>query len=33
LLGKKEVEVKDGAALEDISWECFAASTRNIDPN
>jgi hypothetical protein len=25
LLGKKEVEAKDGATLEDISWECFAA--------
>jgi hypothetical protein len=33
LLGKKEVEAKDGAALEDISWECFVANARNIDPN
>jgi hypothetical protein len=36
LLGKKrfvrqkEVEAKDGAALEGIYWECFAANRRNI---
>jgi hypothetical protein len=28
-----EIEIINGAALEDISWKCFAAITRNIDSN
>jgi hypothetical protein len=28
-----EIEIIDGAAFEDISCECFAAITRNIDSN
>jgi hypothetical protein len=28
-----EIEIIDGAAFEDISWEFVAAITRNIDSN
>ena len=28
-----EIEIIDGAAFEDISWEYVAAITRNIDSN
>jgi hypothetical protein len=30
---QQESKIIDGAAFEDISWECFAAITRNIDSN
>jgi len=29
----EEIEIIDGAAFEDISWEHLAAITRNIDSN